>query len=199
VKILTISDTVFHSSQLKDYINKDIDLIITLGDLKESFLIDLQKFSCPKIGIYGNHCNSNYLEDDFFEIKNIHLTHIKIKDLLIYGFEGCVKYKGGNYQYSQEECLSLFSPSLNVNTLICHAPPFGVNDSLSSESHKGFIAIRDFIDKYRPKYVFHGHSYPSINQKISKINNTVVFYCNGIELWDLNKLPEIIPNGVSYK
>lgn len=198
MKILTIADTIRSSYQLIDYLNQDIDLIITLGDLKEAWIIDLHKFKCPKIGVYGNHCQSGYLDDDFFEIKNVHLSHIKIKNLLFYGFEGCVKYKNSNYQYTQDECKSLFSPSLNINAIISHTPPFGVNDSLSSEAHKGFIAIREFIDKYQPKYVFHGHTYPSISQRVSKINNTTVFYCNGIELWNLNDLLLNLPNARSY-
>ena len=43
-----------------------------------------------------------------------------------------------------------------VDIVVTHAPPEGIG-SLDDPAHKGFRAFLDFLDKYRPQYLLHGH------------------------------------------
>ncbi len=43
-----------------------------------------------------------------------------------------------------------------VDILVTHAPPRDINDQ-PDVAHRGFKAIRRFLQKYRPRYHLHGH------------------------------------------
>lgn len=204
MKILTIADTVDYDKKISELILKESpDIILTLGDLKQNYLLDLLKTNIPKIGIYGNHCQENYLDDNDFNIKNIHLKKINFKEYSFYGFEGCVWYKNSLKQYDQNEAYSMFNPPSDIDIVISHCPPEGINDSLSSDAHKGFTAFSDFINSVnKPLVWFHGHTYPPESQKISIQNNTIIVYCNGVEIFDLEYIlnnKDRYPAAKSYK
>src|SRR5271154_435972 len=77
MKILVLADRRINES-LPDIIKKEsIDLVLLLGDLKFIDICDLAEVNIPIVGVYGNHCVSDY----FLEIKaeNIHLLTTKIK------------------------------------------------------------------------------------------------------------------------
>jgi Icc-related predicted phosphoesterase len=41
--------------------------------------------------------------------------------------------------------------------MITHSPPYGVNDD-SDPAHVGFLAFRDLIRVFKPRYFLHGHT-----------------------------------------
>ena len=43
-----------------------------------------------------------------------------------------------------------------VDIVVTHAPPAGVGDAFDL-AHRGFEALLPFLDKYKPKYLLHGH------------------------------------------
>jgi Icc-related predicted phosphoesterase len=63
-------------------------------------------------------------------------------------------------EYSEEELrdrLELFA-GLDPLILICHAPPMGTAlDQAGPGNHFGSVAVRKFIDAYRPSHFFCGH------------------------------------------
>lgn len=43
-----------------------------------------------------------------------------------------------------------------IDILVTHAAPFGINDE-SDPCHEGFHALLDFMHKFKPAYLLHGH------------------------------------------
>lgn len=63
-------------------------------------------------------------------------------------------------EYTEEEIASRLAKfeSLNPLILICHAPPLNTTlDRVREGLHAGSRAVREFIEKHRPRDVFCGH------------------------------------------
>jgi Icc-related predicted phosphoesterase len=46
-----------------------------------------------------------------------------------------------------------------LDILITHAPPFGIHDD-KTLAHRGFKEFLEFMKRYRPAYLIHGHTAP---------------------------------------
>lgn len=197
MKILALADRRIHED-LISLINKEkIELVILLGDLKFIDIEELKDSPVPVIGVYGNHCQSDYLEEGLNAF-NCHLQEFKHQGYSFLGFEGCPFYKGNEREYTQSQCDTLLQSALGVDIFISHSPAQGINSSQQSP-HEGFKAIREYLEKYQPKYYFHGHSYPPKELAKSKFNHTIVVYVSGWEVIDLSKLEiDSLPNSQGY-
>jgi Icc-related predicted phosphoesterase len=63
-------------------------------------------------------------------------------------------------EYSEQELAErlLRFADLNPLILICHAPPYGTElDQIRPGLHAGSTAVREFIERRRPRYFFCGH------------------------------------------
>jgi Icc-related predicted phosphoesterase len=178
MKILAIADRP-PRKKVKEIIkeNPDIEIIFLLGDLTIFDLEGLQDIThIPKIGIYGNHCSGNYFEK--FGIINLHLTTFEYKGIIFGGFEGSVRYKNDPYakMYTQEEAFSLMDGFPYVDVMLTHCPPYGVNDEPEELAHQGFKALSLYLDEKMPKYLFHGHTYPTNENIVKRYKNTNIVY-----------------------
>jgi hypothetical protein len=178
MKILAIADRP-PREKIKSILekNSDIDLICTLGDLDYFSLIALQNIKdIPKIGVYGNHCSGKYFDE--LGIVNLHLKTFEHKGLIFGGFEGSVRYKNDQYakMYTQEEAESLLKNFPVVDILLAHCPPYGINDEPNELAHQGFHALRKYIETQKPKYLFHGHTYPKDEEMITQYQDTQITY-----------------------
>jgi Icc-related predicted phosphoesterase len=45
-----------------------------------------------------------------------------------------------------------------LDVLLAHAPPRGIHDGMDP-AHVGFTAFNEFIARFRPRYLLHGHSH----------------------------------------
>ncbi|MBX2986758.1 MAG: metallophosphoesterase family protein [Bdellovibrionaceae bacterium] len=187
MKILVIADDFSKQTSIAELIKTHpVDAIFTLGDLYSSHLKELQNISIPKFGVYGNHCSEAYMPE--LGIKNLHLQTEKLGELTIGGFEGCHRYKeNGHHQFSHQESVDLIKNFPKVDILLTHAPPLGVNDDWSTESHQGLYGTLEYIKSNPVKILFHGHTYPKDNH-VSKIENTIVVYTYGFKIWDLDEI-----------
>ena len=184
MKILVIADRPPKTS-IKETVQKEnIDLIIVLGDLDYFQISDLVNITIPKIGVYGNHCSGNYFND--LGIKNMHLETFNLSGLSFGGFEGSHKYKEDEYakMYTQEQAIELLKDFPYVDVFIAHSSPRGINDE-DDLAHQGLEALRTYIEKNKPKYFLHGHTYPKSGQEISKLNSTEIIYVQGDKVIDL--------------
>jgi Icc-related predicted phosphoesterase len=165
LKILLISDD--ESPYLWDYFQpdkfNDVDLIISCGDLKAeylSFLVTMIK--APLFYVPGNH-DYKYSVKPPEGCESIDGKLIKYKGIRILGLGGSHKYNGLEHQYSEKEMksrINILKPRLWINNgfdiLVSHAPSYSISDNTDA-CHKGFKCFDDLIDKYSPKYFFHGH------------------------------------------
>ena len=165
MKILFIADE--ESKLYWDYFKKeyfeDIDIIVSCGDLKASYLSFLSTMlPIPVLYVHGNH-DDKYdrnppegcicIEDSVFEYKGVRFL----------GLGGSNRYKPGVNQYTEKQMAKrirklrwkLFR-SKGFDVLVTHSPAKGFHDDVD-ECHKGFDAFYGLIDKYKPKYFVHGH------------------------------------------
>lgn len=165
MKILFIADE--ESKLYWDYFKKeyfeDIDIIVSCGDLKASYLSFLSTMlPVPVLYVHGNH-DDKYdrnppegcicIEDRVFEYKGVRFL----------GLGGSNRYKPGVNQYTEKQMAKRIKKlrwklfrSKGFDVLVTHSPAKGFHDDVD-ECHKGFDAFYGLIDKYKPKYFVHGH------------------------------------------
>lgn len=177
MRILVVSDVVdnrIYSEKLKENFS-DIDLILSAGDLPCSYLEYIVSIlNKPLLFVNGNHDNKGEYSADGHMKKecqggiNSHGKVIRVKGLIIAGFEGSFRYNRGSCQYTEPEMhwnyLKMI-PSLfwhrfrfgrACDILLTHAPPLGMGDSPSA-AHRGFQTFLRFMRRFRPVLHVHGH------------------------------------------
>jgi Icc-related predicted phosphoesterase len=188
VRALVLADRPVPFDPAKLAIQRDVDVVITLGDLQPSWVEPLERLHLPKVGVYGNHDDQPYL--DWFAIDNLHLRRLDLDQGLSFcGFEGCVSYPRGGGRlgpsYSQKEARRLIRKLPPADVLVCHCPPEGVNDDPSDPAHVGFAALRDWVDKHQPRWLLHGHVHPIAGNLMQRVGGTRVVYVNGARVLEL--------------
>lgn len=183
MKILLISDE--ESKYLYDYFKKenfeDIDLILSAGDLKSSYLSFLvTMINVPLLYIHGNH-DYRYetkpplgcicIEDDVYEYKGVKIA----------GIGGCMEYRGGPHQYTEKAMAKKVKKmkrkmKQGFDILLTHSPAYELGDG-TDRAHTGFKVFIDILDKYEPEYMIHGHqhlNYSSDDRIIHYKDTTIV-------------------------
>ena len=160
-----------------------VELVITLGDLSRHHLASLADVDLPKIGVYGNHCAGDYLEDLGF--LNLHRTTTMIAGVTFAGVEGCVRYKQDPdaIMYTQAEYRDMLAELPPVDVIISHCPPKGINDAPADPAHQGIDALRDYLHTARPKALLHGHTYRNPPRRTS--GATEIYYVRGASVGHL--------------
>ena len=194
MKLLLVSDR--ESPYLWDYYQpgrlKEYDLILSCGDLKSSYLSFLVTMGrAPLLYIHGNH-DGHYEKSPPEGCDCIDDDLIVYNGLRILGLGGCKKYHDGPHQYSEAQMRKRIRKlwwklwrHKGVDIVVTHAPPAGVGDS-DDPAHRGFEAFLPFLDKYKPKYLLHGHvhlNYGMDQTRVRHYGQTQVINC--CERYDL--------------
>ncbi len=178
LKILSVSDEVvniIYSPAAKEHFG-DVDLVLSCGDLPFyylEFIVDI--LNVPLYYVYGNHDRRvEYTHRGVTKTFpggciNLDKRVVDHKGLLIGGLQGSMKYsQDARYQYTDLEMYLRvldMTPTLLLNRLrkgryldilITHAPPYGIQDG-KDLCHTGFKAFLWLIERYRPRYLLHGH------------------------------------------
>ncbi len=186
MKILVLADQ--ESKSLYEFYTpekiKDIDLIISCGDLRPEYLSFFATFSrAPVYYIRGNHdCQYMHcppegcicIEDDIVTFKGIRIM----------GLGGSMEYiPDAPNQFTErkmEQRIRRMWWKLKKNKgfdiLVTHAPAYELND-LQDLPHKGFSCFKSLMDKYSPKYFLHGHvhaNYGNVFKRKDVYGNTTV-------------------------
>lgn len=198
MRLLIIADYVPPGINIEQIlIKEDIDVICLLGDLTVEQLSSLSRINKPKIGIYGNHCKGEYLEE--IGCLNAHRTIEEINGISFIGFEGSIGNKDNRRIYTQDRYNEIFDGSNPyADIVLSHAPPYGINDEEGSETHAGIKGLRNYIDRNSPRLVLHGHTYPSKEQEISIYKNSVIVYTHGIRVFDTSVDLINLPEATNY-
>jgi uncharacterized protein len=208
MQLLTISDEVvpaIYSLNIKQRF-QDVQLILSCGDLP-FYYIDfvVTMLSAPCFHIWGNH-DGPEIGPDGQEIKEVRGSTclegraVVHQGLLIAGLGGSLRYKpeGGN-QYTEAEMMRRawsLVPALMLNklrygryldVLITHAPPFGIHNG-PDYPHHGFRSFLWLMDRFRPRYLIHGHihlSYGFGTTTETQFHDTQVINTAGYRLMEL--------------
>lgn len=194
MKILLLSDV--ESSYIWDHFQpekfKDIELMISCGDLKAeylSFLVTMIK--APLFYVHGNH-NGDYLLRPPEGCRSIDDRLITYKNIRILGLGGSKRYNKGDFQYTEDEMkrrILKLTPKIIWNKgfdiFVTHSGAYGIGDD-SDLCHEGFKSFNQLLDKYSPKYFIHGHSHLnySFKPRIVQYKNTTVI--NAYERYTLD-------------
>lgn len=179
MKILAVSDLVVegvYSSRIRERFG-DVDMVLSCGDLPYSYLeYIVSMLNVPCFFVHGNHDHPEYMSDGRTLTEpggwiNLDGRTAKVKELLLAGLEGSIRYKPGSpFQYTESEMAYkawCMSPALLMNRvfhgryldiLITHAPPLGIHDG-EDWPHRGFKTLLGLMARFRPRYLLHGHKH----------------------------------------
>jgi uncharacterized protein len=161
------------------------DLVVTLGDLRPDWIASLAEVDVPRIGVHGNHDRPGQLDE--LGIANLHASTTTIGGWSFAGFEGCVRFSEGPFQYTQEEASERARWLPAADVLICHCPPYGVNDEPDDPAHVGFKGLRGWVERNRPRYVLHGHTTPDPRSRVTRLGPTEVVWVRGMRVVELRR------------
>ena len=160
----------------------DPDAVICCGDLDPAWIEGLGDVAIPKLGVYGNH-DSAYMPA--LGISNLHLRRADVGGVAFAGFEGCVRYRPGEHQYTQDEASTLARALPAADVLVCHAPPAGINDEPGDRAHEGFVGLREWVDAHAPRLLLHGHTHPRPGGGVRQVGETRVVHVAGARIVQL--------------
>ena len=177
MKILAVADE--ECKALWDYFTPDklegVELIIACGDLSRHYLEYLATMApVPLLYVHGNHDESYdtrppqgviCLDDDVY----VH------NGLRIAGLGGSRLYSGGKDQYSEREMKNRIwklgwqiRRAGGVDIVLAHAPVRGFGDG-DDYAHMGFEAFLPLLDRYKPRYLIHGHVHMEYGRDIARV------------------------------
>lgn len=170
------------------------DTLFCTGDLTIFDLYPLENeiTTKPCFGVYGNHCTPGYLEK--LGIQNMHLRIAQLKEMSIGGYQGCLRYKDrGGPQFTEAEASRDLLTFPRVDILLLHAAPFGLLDTPEDVVHTGSHAVRDYVERTQPSYIFCGHDSPSLELVHNGIH---IYRTHKTRLIDIDSTAISQPRGV---
>jgi len=201
MRALVIADT--ESPAYWDYLDKEkfkkeIDIVISCGDLKAEYLSFLATFcKGPVLYVHGNHDGSydtkppegcECIDDTIFEYEGVRFL----------GLGGCMRYNDSKYQFTEKQMCrrikKLWFPlwkNKGFDVLVAHSPARELGDG-EDLPHRGFSCFRDLMDKYEPAFFFHGHMHSSYDYKIKtamEYNNTKIVNGYGKQIVEIELPP----------
>jgi Icc-related predicted phosphoesterase len=180
LRILAVSDEVdqrIYSTTLRDRM-QDIHLVIGCGDVPASYLEFLvDSLNKPVYYVLGNHAEEvtrkgvqgvPKLPEGCVDL-GFKVMREPTHGLLMAGLPGSPRYSEHEpVQYTEFQMrwmIFKMMPRLLWNRirhgryldlLVTHSPPRDVNDR-DDFAHRGFIAMRWFLERFSPRYQLHGH------------------------------------------
>ena len=203
MKILVVADEeckyfwdFYQSGRLDGY-----DLILSCGDLKAEYLTFLVTMShAPVLYVHGNH-DGDYERRPPEGCVCVEDRILNMGGLKILGLGGSPLYSGGPHQYTERQMRRRINRlrfklhmTGGVDIVLTHAPVRGYGDG-DDLAHMGFEAFLPLLDKYKPRYLIHGHvhmSYRADLPRIYQYGETTIL--NGCERYVLD-LPEYEASG----
>jgi len=165
MRILALADKA--DERLWEHLDRrlleNVDLIISCGDLPADYLMFLTCFTkAPILYVHGNH-DEKYDKkppDGCECIDDMIYVHDGVR---ILGLGGSYRYRPGKWMFTEREmrrrvCRLWFQiwRHRGFDILVTHAPARGLGDE-DHVSHRGFEIFLRLMDKYRPKFLLHGH------------------------------------------
>ncbi|MGO5096751.1 metallophosphoesterase family protein [Agathobaculum sp. LCP25S3_E8] len=167
MNILVLADQEYPPlwNPLHPYRHKDVDLILSCGDLSPDYLSFIATYShAPVLYVHGNH-DEQYNTRPPLGCICIDDRIYRYRGVRILGLGGSVRYKPGAHQYTQQEMnrrvRRLWFPLWKYggfDILLTHAPAFGLHDG-PDLPHQGFRAFPALMMRYTPAYMVHGHTH----------------------------------------
>ena len=166
MKILVLADTA--DKALWDYLDRrlleGVELVLACGDLPAEYLSFLTCFThAPIYYVHGNH-------DTGYDTKPPEGCECVDDDIVVFngvrilGLGGSMRYRPNqSYMFNEKEMARRvrklrrkLRKHKGFDILLAHAPALGVGD-MEDLPHRGFQVFLDLMDRYKPRYLVHGH------------------------------------------
>ena len=179
MKILLLADQA--EPTLWEHLNRKrlegVELILSCGDLPAEYLSFLTCFTnAPILYVHGNH-DGRYAKkppEGCICIEDTIYVHGGVR---ILGLGGSMRYSRGEHQYTQKQMAQRVNKlrlklwrSKGVDILLTHAPAWQLGDD-TDLAHQGFVAFRDFIEKYHSQVLAHGHVHQSYHYDFARVRD----------------------------
>lgn len=190
MRFLTVSDEIVpavYSLNARERF-PDVQCALACGDLPYYYLeFIVTTLAIPCYYVLGNHDHPEETEDGEQVSAPRGCVSVEGRSeraggLLIAGLGGSLRYNNERGpQYSEGEMLLRLwrlAPRLALNRLrygryldvmLTHAPPLGIHNG-PDRPHRGFRAFLTLMDRFRPRYLIHGHIHRSYN--VSAVTET---------------------------
>ncbi len=187
MKILIVSDT--ESNYIWDHFDKnrfkDIDCVISCGDLKAKYLSFLvSMLNVPLYYVHGNH-DESYVKEPPQGCVSIDDDLIHFKGLTIAGLGGSPVYRRGVFQFSERQMAKRVAKlrkklkkAGHLDIWVTHSPARDLGDG-QDHAHIGFQCFRDFVDDLRPTFHLHGHQHLNYGRSERLISHGPTTIING--------------------
>ena len=197
MKIFAVSDIIVDSLYHETVAERfpDVDILVGCGDLPYYYLEFLHSaLNTSMVYVRGNHDVGPQYTADGRELTgvagglNLHGTSMMLRDLLLVGLEGSMRYRPkASLPYSEAEmrvqATRLFPTLLRnrlrhgrfLDILVTHSPPFQIHDQ-HDLAHTGFKIFRTFMRAFKPRFLLHGHVHVKNNAtpRITRYGETLV-------------------------
>lgn len=211
MQFLTIADEVvpsIYSLNIKERFGH-IQTVLACGDLPYyylEFIVTMMGKSC--FYIYGNHDTVEQTAggETLYGPRGCTLIEDRVvlhNGLLIGGLGGSIRYNDDDApQYTEQQMMLRvwrMTPQLLLNKVrhgrhidifLTHAPPLGIHNG-PDRPHKGFKVFLNFMDRFHPRYLIHGHihrSYGFSTVTETQYKDTMVINTAGYRLLDVEPL-----------
>ncbi|NLX82884.1 MAG: metallophosphoesterase [Clostridiales bacterium] len=196
MRVLVVADE--ESKFIWDYFDrsvfKGIDLILSCGDLKPSYLSFLTTMvAAPLFYVHGNHDGRMILHPPE-GCDNLEQKMQVFKGIRIIGFGGANSRSPKPFHYTERDAARQITKRMQeisyhggFDILVTHAPALGLGDG-EDIFHKGFRAYRTMLDLYQPSYHFHGHqhlNYGGGNKRLITHGPTQIYNAYGYSILEL--------------
>lgn len=204
---LTVSDEVLpviYSLNIKHRFS-DVECVLGCGDLPYYYLeYIVTMLSVPCFYIHGNHDAAEYTaHGEMLQYPrgcdSLEGRSVNHQGVLLAGLGGSIRYNDrSGAQYTERQMLMRawrLVPRLIVNRwmygryldiFLTHAPPLDIHNG-PDRPHRGFKVFLDFMDRFKPRYLIHGHihrSYRFSDTVETQYNQTTVINTAGYRrLW----------------
>ena len=177
MKLLLVSDK--ESPYYWDYYQPgrldEFNLMISCGDLKASYLRFLVTMGrAPLLYVHGNH-DLTYEQDPPEGCDCIEDKLVTVGGLRILGLGGSPWYSGGDHQYTERQMARRIRKlrfqlwrAKGVDIVVTHSPVKGFGDG-EDYAHRGFECLLPLLDKYKPRYLIHGHVHVNYGANIPRV------------------------------
>lgn len=195
MKVLSVSDIV--ASELvggsSPIAPDSVDIIIGCGDLPPEYLARLKAiYDVPLFYILGNHDIRH--QQEIPGCINITGRIMWSGEASFLGFSGSRWYNGNPNQYREPEMRAQIRSLWfqlwrlkKLDVLVTHAPPRHVHDA-EDRCHRGFSCYREFISRYRPRFMLHGHIhqyFENPKERITVVEETEVINSYGYYIFEI--------------
>jgi Icc-related predicted phosphoesterase len=152
------------------------DVVVGAGDLATvrrhlSLTVDvLRQISQPTVLVAGNSESPQELAvacQDWPAATVLHGSGVEINGVPFFGLGGAVPvtpFGSWSYDLTEEEAKGLLAACPADAVLVTHSPPKGAVDRNSSGASLGSEAVRDAVERLRPRLVVCGHIHESGGQ-----------------------------------